>query len=114
FVSCEVVRGMRAGIAAPADAGIPATDRGLATSVTFVTGHEDPAKPSTQTDWAALAKAGGTIVLFMGVKTLAEITKALIDGGMAGEIPAAAIQWGTRPRQRTVVATLETIAARAV
>ncbi len=113
-VSFEVVPGISAGIAAPAYAGIPVTHRGLATSVTFVTGHEDPAKPSTQTNWAALAKAGGTIVLFMGVKTLAGITKALIDGGMAGEIPAAAIQWGTRPRQRTVVATLETIAAKAV
>ena len=113
-VSFEVVPGISAGIAALAYAGIPVTHRGLATSVTFVTGHEDPAKPSTQTNWAALAKAGGTIVLFMGVKTLAGITKALIDGGMAGEIPAAAIQWGTRPRQRTVVATLETIAAKAV
>ncbi|HZE08359.1 MAG TPA: uroporphyrinogen-III C-methyltransferase [Gemmatimonadaceae bacterium] len=113
MVPFEVVPGITAGIAAPAYAGIPVTHRGLSTSVTFVTGHEDPSKPSTQTNWTALAKAGGTIVLYMGVKTLRNIADALIQGGMAAEIPAAAIQWGTHPKQRTVVATLDTIAARA-
>jgi uroporphyrinogen III methyltransferase/synthase len=112
-VPFEVVPGVTAGIAAPAYAGIPVTHRGIATSVTFVTGHEDPAKPTTLTNWNALAKAGGTIVLYMGVKTLPEIAHALIEGGLPGEIPAAAIQWGTRWNQRTVVATLETLAAKA-
>ncbi|MGH9420396.1 MAG: uroporphyrinogen-III synthase, partial [Thermoanaerobaculia bacterium] len=70
-------------------------------------------KPNTQTNWTALAKAGGTIVLYMGVKTLPSIADALIKGGMPSEIPAAAIQWATLPRQRTVVATLETLAAKA-
>lgn len=109
----EVVPGVTAGIAAPEYAGIPVTHRGLATSVTFVTGHEDPAKPNSQTNWAALAKSGGTIVLYMGVKTLRNIADALMKGGMPGEVPAAAIQWATLPRQRTVVATLETLAAKA-
>jgi uroporphyrinogen III methyltransferase/synthase len=109
----EVVPGVTAGIAAPAYAGIPVTHRTLATSVTFVTGHEDPAKPSTQTNWSAVAKVGGTIVIYMGVKTLAGISDALIKGGMPGDVPAAAIQWGTHARQRTVVATLATIAAKA-
>lgn len=112
-VPFEVVPGITAGIAAPAYAGIPVTHRGLSTSVTFVTGHEDPTKPSTQTNWTALAKSGGTIVLYMGSKTLPAISDALLEGGMPGEVPAAAIQWGTHPRQRTVVATLETIAAKA-
>jgi uroporphyrinogen III methyltransferase/synthase len=112
-VPFEVVPGITAGIAAAAYAGIPVTHRGLSTSVTFVTGHEDPSKPTTQTNWAALAKAGGTIVLYMGVKTLPAIADALIAGGMPGEIPAAAIQWGTLPKQRTVVATLETLATKA-
>ena len=111
-VPFEVVAGVTAGIAAPAYAGIPVTHRGIATSVTFVTGHEDPAKPGTQTNWAALAKTGGTIVLYMGVKTLRSIADALIEGGMPGEIPAAAIQWGTLPKQRTVVATLDSLAAK--
>ena len=110
-VPFEVVPGITAGIAAPAYAGIPVTHRGLSTSVTFVTGHEDPAKPHTQTNWAALAKAGGTLVLYMGVKTLSSITRALLDEGMPSEIPAAAIQWGTDPRQRTVTGTLQSIAS---
>ena len=113
-ISFEIVPGITAGIAAPAYAGIPVTHRGLSTSVTFVTGHEDPAKPHTQTNWSALAKAGGTIVIYMGVKTLSNITDALMQAGMPPEIPTAAIQWGTQPRQRTVVATLETIASKAL
>lgn len=109
-VPFEVVPGVTAGIAAAAYAGIPVTHRGLATSVTFVTGHEDPAKSTTQTDWKSLAKSGGTVVLYMGVKTLPSIASELIAGGMPPEIPAAAIQWGTLSKQKTVTATLETIA----
>src|SRR4051812_11148184 len=110
-VAFEIVPGVTAGVAAPAYAGIPVTHRGVATSVTFVTGHEDPAKAETQTDWAALARAGGTIVLYMGVKTLSRIAAALIAGGRSADTPAAAVQWGTHAKQRTVVATLATLAA---
>lgn len=109
-VSFEIVPGVTAGVAAPAYAGIPVTHRGVATSVTFVTGHEDPSKPETQTDWSALARAGGTIVLYMGVKTLPRIADALIRGGMSSDTPAAAVQWGTHARQRTVTATVATVA----
>ena len=105
----EIVPGVTSGIAAPAYAGIPVTHRGLSTSVTLVTGHEDPDKHATTTDWSALARTGGTLVIYMGVRTLPRIAAALIDGGMPGEIPAAAIEWGTHSRQRTVVATLETL-----
>src|SRR3954471_16856400 len=112
-VPFEIVPGITAGIAAAAYGGIPVTHRGLSTSVTFVTGHEDPAKPTTQTNWDALAKSGGTIVLYMGVKTLPAIVDALLKGGMAAELPAAIIEWGTHPRQRTVVGTLDTIAQKA-
>jgi len=108
-IAFEVVPGVTAGIAAPAYAGIPVTHRGLSTSVTFVTGHEDPAKDATTVDWSALARAGGTIVLYMGVKSLPRIVKSLVAGGMDGATPAAAIQWGTYPRQRTIVATLATL-----
>ena len=109
-VAFEFVPGVTAGVAAPAYAGIPVTHRGVATSVTFVTGHEDPAKPDTQTDWASLARAGGTIVLYMGVKTLPRIGAALVSGGMSPDTPAAAVQWGSYARQRTVVATVSTLA----
>ena len=105
----EVVPGVTAGVAAPAYAGIPVTHRGVATSVTFVTGNEDPSKPDLQTDWDALARGGGTIVLYMGVRRLPTITAALIRGGLGGDTPAAAIQWGTLPTQRTVVGTLATL-----
>ncbi|HEY0972723.1 MAG TPA: uroporphyrinogen-III C-methyltransferase [Gemmatimonadales bacterium] len=109
-VPFDVVPGVTSGVAAPAYAGIPVTHRGLSTSVTLVTGHESPDKSDSQTDWAALARSGGTIVLYMGVRRLPEIAAALTAGGMPGEIPAAAIEWGTWPRQRTVVATLDTLA----
>ena len=106
----EVVPGVTSGIAAAAYAGIPVTHRGLSTSVTFVTGHEDPDKLAPQADWKAIAGTGGTIVLYMAVKTMPRIAKELTDAGMPGEMPAAAIEWGTHPQQRTVVATLETLA----
>ena len=112
-VAFEIVPGVTAGIAAPAYAGIPVTHRGVATSVTFVTGHEDPAQGEGRTDWAALARAGGTIVLYMGVKTLPRIAAALAAGGMSLDTPAAAVQWGTHAKQRTLVATLGTLADRA-
>jgi len=108
-VPFEIVPGVTAGIAGPTYAGIPVTHRGLATSVTFVTGHEDPTKDASTVDWSALARAGGTIVLYMGVKTLPRTAAALIAGGMSADTPAAAVEWGTYPRQRTVVATLSTL-----
>jgi uroporphyrinogen III methyltransferase/synthase len=108
-VRFEIVPGVTAGIAAPTYAGIPVTHRGLATSVTFVTGHEDPAKDTTSVDWSALARAGGTIVLYMGVRTLPRTAAALIAGGMSADTPAAAVEHGTYPRQRTITATLATL-----
>jgi uroporphyrinogen III methyltransferase/synthase len=107
-----VVPGITSAIAAPAYAGIPVTHRGLSTSFTVVTGHEDPTKPSEQTDWAALARVPGTLVILMGMGRLGGIADALIAGGRAADEPAAAIQWGTTPRQRHLVATLSTLAGR--
>jgi uroporphyrinogen III methyltransferase / synthase len=111
-VPFEVVPGVTAGVAAPAYAGIPVTHRGMATGVTFVTGHEDRGKAASQTNWKALAQSGTTIVLYMGVRSLPRTAQALIAGGMSPDTPAAAIQWATYPVQRTVEATLETLAGR--
>lgn len=108
-VPFDIVPGVTAGIAAAAYAGIPVTHRGLSTSVTFVTGHEDPEKGTSQTDWSALARTGGTLVLYMGVKRLPEIVRRLVEHGMQEDMPAAAIEWGTFGRQRTVVATVGTL-----
>ena len=110
----EVVPGVTAGVAAPAYAGIPVTQREVASGVAFVTGHEDPSKPETQLDWPALAAFPGTLVFYMGVKALPRIAERLIAGGRAPEEPVAVVQQGTLPRQRTVLATLATVADRAV
>ena len=109
-VAFEVVPGVTSATAAPAYAGIPVTHRGLSTSVTIVTGHEDPAKAASTTDWNALARAGGTLVILMGAAGIAEIARCLIDGGRAPDTPVAAVRWGTRAEQRTTRATLATIA----
>ncbi|MDQ1476752.1 MAG: uroporphyrinogen methyltransferase / synthase, partial [Actinomycetota bacterium] len=109
-VPFEVVPGITSAIAAAAYAGIPVTHRHVSTSFTVVTGHEDPTKGGSDTDWDALAKAGGTLVILMGAGRITEIAKALIAGGRADSTPVAAVRYGTRPDQRTVRATLATIA----
>lgn len=112
-IAFEVVPGVTAGIAGPAYAGIPVTHRAVATAVTLVTGHEDPAKETTGTDWAALARSGATLVLYMGVRTLPDIVRQLIAGGCVPDTPAAIVERATYPAQRVVTGTLSTIADRA-
>lgn len=110
-VPFEVVPGVTSAIAVPAYAGIPVTRRHSSTSVTIVTGHEDPAAGEDGTvNWEAVARVGGTIVILMGVARIRAIAKALIHGGRSPDTPVAAVQWGTRPNQHTVRATLATIA----
>jgi len=106
----EVVPGVTSGIAAPAYAGIPVTHRGLSTSVALVTGHEDPTKGESDVDWKAVANGAETLVLYMGIGRLREISAGLIAGGRASETPAAVVRWGTRPEQETVTGTLADIA----
>ncbi len=112
-VPYEVVPGVSSAIAAPSAAGVPVTHRGLATHVTIVTGHEDPAKPETQTDWASLARASGTLVLLMGVGRLAGIADALVAGGRDPRTPVAIVERATSPTQRVTTGDLATIAATA-
>jgi uroporphyrinogen III methyltransferase/synthase len=109
----EVVPGVTAGVAAPAYAGIPVTQRGQAAAVAFVTGHEDPEKPETQLDWPALAAFPGTLVFYMGVRALPRIAEALMAAGRSADEPAAVIERGTLPGQRTVRATLHGLPAAA-
>ena len=108
-VPFEVVPGITSAIAAPAYAGIPVTHRGLSTHFTVVTGHEDPAKGTTDTDWDALARAGGTLVILMGAGRIGDLAERLVASGRAPETPVAAVRWGTRPEQQTIRATLATI-----
>jgi uroporphyrinogen III methyltransferase/synthase len=109
-IDFEVVPGVTAGVAAPAYAGIPVTHRDEASAVAFVTGHEDPGKEESTLDWEALARFPGTLVLYMGVRRLPEIAERLITAGRAGDEPAAVIERGTFPAQRTVTAPLGELA----
>ena len=111
-VPFEVVPGVTAGVAAPAYAGIPVTHRDAASAVAFVTGHEDPEKPESALDWDALARFPGTLVLYMGIKNLPLIAERLAAAGRDPQEPAAVVERGTHPGQRTLVDTLSGIAAR--
>lgn len=110
-VRFEVVPGVTSGVAAPAYAGIPVTHREHCSQVTLLTGHDADGKEYTQVQWDQLAQGSGTLCIYMGVKTLAKNAKSLIKGGRAANTPCALIEWGTHPRQRTLVSTLENIAA---
>ncbi|MBK9306340.1 MAG: uroporphyrinogen-III C-methyltransferase [Nitrospira sp.] len=112
-IEFEVVPGVTAAVAVPAYAGIPVTHRTLASTLTIVTGHEDPEKPSTTLDWSRLAGSHGTLVFLMGMKNLSMITTRLISEGLAPSTPVAIIRWGTRVSQHTVVGTLADIVDKA-
>ncbi|MCE5271875.1 uroporphyrinogen-III C-methyltransferase [bacterium] len=111
-VEFEVIPGVTAGVAVPAYAGIPVTQRGVASSVTFITGHEDPRKEESDIDWAALAALRSTLVFYMGVSRLESIAAQLVAHGLPGSTPAAVIHRGATAHQRTVCGTLADIAAR--
>jgi uroporphyrinogen III methyltransferase/synthase len=109
----EIVPGVTSAIAAAAYAGIPLTHRKLASTLAFITGHEDPEKEETGINWSSLASGIGTLVFFMGVKNLPHITRNLIDHGKPANTPVALIQWGTTSSQKTVTGTLESIVEKA-
>lgn len=108
-IEFEVVPGVTAAVAAPAYAGIPVTHRTLASTVTVVTGHEDPDKAETALDWPKLAGGDGTLVFLMGMKNLRSIVANLTAEGRSAATPVAIIRWGTRASQQTVVGTLSSI-----
>ncbi|WP_174261565.1 uroporphyrinogen-III C-methyltransferase [Halogeometricum borinquense] len=105
----EVVPGITSAIAGPGTAGIPVTHRDHASSVSFVTGHEDPTKEESAVDWDALAATGGTLVVLMGVGKLPDYTAALREAGMDPETPVALVERATWPEMRVATGTLDTI-----
>ncbi|WP_159899120.1 uroporphyrinogen-III C-methyltransferase [Salinirussus salinus] len=108
-VPFEVVPAVTSAVAGPAVAGIPVTHRDHASTVTFVTGHEDPAKADSAVDWDALAATGGTIVVLMGVTRLPEYAATLVEAGMDPATPVALVERATRDGQQVATGTLETI-----
>ena len=112
-IDFEIVPGITSALGAGAFAGIPLTNRDVASTLVFATGHESPQKDAIAVDWRAL---GGlrhaTLCLYMGMAHLDEITREIQAGGRSADTPAACIQWATLGRQCTIVATLGTLAAR--
>jgi len=112
-VRFEIVPGVTSAVAATAFAGIPLTHRDASSSVTFITGSDREGKEWSPEAWKKLATATGTICVYMGMRRIAAITQAVIEGGRDPSTPAAVVRWGARPKQRTVVGTLESIAEKA-
>ena len=104
----EVVPGITAALGCAAYAGIPLTHRDWAQSVRFVTGHRSGGE--MHLDWPELARPGQTLVVYMGLAGLAELTARLVEHGMAPDTPAATISRGTLPDQAVVTANLATLA----
>jgi len=102
----EVVPGITSAISVPAYAGIPLTHRDFASSVAFITGHEDEKKAESSIRWDELATGPETLVFLMGVKNLKTIPERLIAGGRDPDTQACLIQWGTFPKQKVVTGRL--------
>lgn len=109
-VPFEVVPGVSSAIAGPAYAGIPVTHRDFCNQFTVFTGHEGSHKSESTLDIAGIASAKGTKVMLMGMSRLRETMQALVDAGQGADVPAAAIQWAATGRQKSVVATVATLA----
>ncbi|MQY06376.1 uroporphyrinogen-III C-methyltransferase [Actinomadura macrotermitis] len=109
-IPVTVVPGITSAVAVPSAAGIPVTHRGVSQEFHVVSAHVAPDHPESTVDWAALAASHGTLVLLMSVERMALIADALMRYGRAADTPVAVIQDGTLPGQRTLTATLGTVA----
>jgi len=108
----DVVPGITSAVACANYAGIPLTHREHNSSVTFLTGHRAHDEALDSIDWKRIAALPGTLVIYMGFYNLPVITQKLIANGMRASMPAAVIEWGTLPRQKTCTGTLRDIASR--
>lgn len=108
-IEVEVVSGLTAGIAGPAAIGIPVTDRRHAPGVALVTGHARPGGAGP--DWAALARCGLTLVVYMGTQRVAQVVQPLLEAGLAPQTPAAVISAAHTARQRHAQCTLGSLVA---
>jgi uroporphyrin-III C-methyltransferase len=111
-VKYEIIPGITSGIGSAEYSGIPLTHREYASSVVFVTGHEDAKKKSSVVEWKKLAKAVDTIVIMMGLSRLEIISKKLISGGLSKNTPVAVIQNGTTDEHKMIKGTLNNIASK--
>lgn len=112
-IPVEIVPGITAATAAASELGIPLTDRHVASEVTFLTGHEAPKKSADELDWDCMATCRKTLVIYMGVNQLPNITETLVEKGRDPETPALAVEKATSDQQRILNGTLETLPAKA-
>ncbi|MCW2815717.1 MAG: uroporphyrin-III C-methyltransferase [Nocardioides sp.] len=105
-VAVTVIPGLTSPIAVPAIAGIPVTHRGVAHEMTIVSGHLPPGHSESLTDWGALARLRGTLLLMMAVEHGPQIAAALVEGGRPASTPVAIVSDGTMAAERTVLSTL--------
>jgi uroporphyrinogen III methyltransferase/synthase len=110
-VAFEIVPGVTAALAAAAYAGIPLTHRDFASSLCFITGHEDQEKHALRVELQKFANLGGTLCLYMAMGQLERITGELLAGGLAAKTPAAVVQWATTARQKTLFTTVGELVA---
>ncbi len=110
-IDYEIVPGVSSAFAAPAAAGIPVTHRGLATSVSVVTGTVGGHPSGRGVDWRSLGQAGGTLVILMGMSERADIARELMESGRPPDTPVAVVHWGATVRQQVVRSTLDRLAA---
>ena len=108
-IEFEIIPGVTSAIGSAAYAGIPLTDRRFASSVSFVSGHEDPEKNEPVVKWDKLADTAGTLVILMGLERLESISSNLITAGMSKDTSVAIIENGTSRKQRVIVGTLSNI-----
>lgn len=113
-IPVTVVPGLSSPIAVPGVAGIPVTHRGVAHGFTVLSGHLPPGHPESLVDWAAVAAMQGTLLLMMAVENAPQIAEALVTHGRKPDTPVAVVCEGTMPAERTVLATLGTLAQRMV
>ncbi len=108
-IDVRVIPGVSSAIAGPELAGIPVTHRGLSQGFTVVSGHVPPGHPASTTDWSALARTTGTLVVLMGVAHLAEICAGLVERGLDADTPAALVMRAATPSQEVVRGTATTL-----
>jgi uroporphyrinogen III methyltransferase/synthase len=110
-IAFEVVPGVTSAFAAPASAGVPVTHRGISSSVTVVSGHVGDSDAPGAVDWVSLARAGGTLVILMGMAARAEIARRLVDAGRPPDTPVLVVHRGTARAEMSVRTTLAGLAA---
>jgi uroporphyrin-III C-methyltransferase/precorrin-2 dehydrogenase/sirohydrochlorin ferrochelatase len=110
-VPVTVIPGITSPVSVPGLAGIPVTHRGVAHDFTVISGHVPPGHADSLTDWSAVARLHGTLLLMMAVDNAGAIADALISGGMLADRPAAIVVDGGMASQRTEVGTLGELGA---